>query len=373
MEVLKAANARERAGHIVRHLEVGQPATGAPRTVREAASRLVLTDTLGYTDALGIPELRAAISGHYRRRHGLDVPAERIVVTTGSSGGFLLAFLALFGPGARLGLATPGYPAYRNILAALGMAEVSIPVDAATRFQPTTAHLAALEVPLDGLLVASPANPTGTMLDEAALTALGDACADRGAAFIVDEIYHGITYEGPAATVLALRDDAVVINSFSKYFGMTGWRLGWMVVPEGLLDAVERLAQNLFISPPAISQYAALAAFDAYDELDANVARYARNRARLLEALPAMGLDRFAPPDGAFYLYVEVGAFTQDATAFCRRMLEEAGVAATPGIDFDPARGHRTIRLSFAGGEEDIADAILRMRGWLRGENSGTA
>lgn len=369
MEVLKAANAREREGHVVRHLEVGQPATGAPRAVREAASRLALNDTLGYTDALGIPELRAAVARHYADRHGLDLSPDRIVITTGSSGGFLLAFLALFDSGARVGLAAPGYPAYRNILAALGMAELPIPVDADSRYQPEPRHLAALDGPLDGLLVASPANPTGTMLDASALTALAEACAARGTAFIVDEIYHGITYGRPATTILALRDDAIVINSFSKYFGMTGWRLGWMVVPEALVEAVERLAQNLFISPPAISQHAALAAFGAYAELDDNVARYGRNRQRLLEALPAMGLDRFAPPDGAFYFYVDVGDFTDDASAFCRRMLAEAGVAATPGVDFDPVRGHRFIRLSFAGEEAVIADAIQRMQGWLAGEN----
>ncbi|MEQ8344942.1 MAG: aminotransferase class I/II-fold pyridoxal phosphate-dependent enzyme [Sneathiellaceae bacterium] len=365
MEVLKAANARERAGHSILHLETGQPGTGAPAPVRAEAARLAQQATLGYTDALGIPALRAAIAGHYARWYGIDLAPERVVVTTGSSGAFLLAFLALFDRDARIGLAVPGYPAYRNILAALDMVEAALPVDGSSRFQPTPAHLARVAGRLDGLLVANPANPTGSMLGAADLQALAEACAARGTALIVDEIYHGICYAWPAPTILSLRDDAVVVNSFSKYFGMTGWRLGWMVVPENLCDTVERLAQNLFISPPAIAQYAALAAFEAYDELDANVARYARNRQILLDALPGLGMGRFAPPDGAFYLYVDVSDLTADSASFGRQMLEETGIAATPGIDFDPEAGHRFLRFSFAGTGEDIAEAVVRLRRWL--------
>lgn len=365
MEVMKAANDRQLAGGDVLHMEVGQPSTPAPRKAREAVAAALGRDTLGYTEALGIPALREGIARHYSRYYGADVPAERIVITTGSSGAFLLAFLAAFDVGARVALTEPGYPAYRNILRAVGAEIVPLPARAECGFK---AHAGLLDLagPIDGLLVASPANPTGTMLDRAALASLAAACASRDAWLIVDEIYHGITYGGRAETVLSLTDRAIVINSFSKYFSMTGWRLGWMVVPPDLLRAVECLAQNLFISPPAISQVAGLGALDAYEELDANVARYAHNRALLLEELPRAGLDQLAPADGAFYLYADVSRFTNDAPGFCRRMLTEIGVAATPGIDFDPAEGHRFVRFSFAGSTDDMAEAARRLRGWLR-------
>jgi aspartate/methionine/tyrosine aminotransferase len=366
MEVMKSAALREAAGGDVLHMEVGQPSTPAPRRVLEAAARALPRQTLGYTLALGMPELRAAIAGHYRARFGLDVPAERIVVTSGSSGAFILAFLAAFDPGDRVALTEPGYPCYRNILNALGVETPIIPVAGESNFRLDAARLAALPGPLHGALVASPANPTGTMLDGAALQGLADACLRRQAWLIVDEIYHGITYERPADSILALTDRAIVINSFSKYFSMTGWRLGWMVLPDELVRTVERLAQNLFISPPAISQVAALAAFDAYDELDANVARYAANRALLLNELPAAGFDRLAPADGAFYIYADVSRFTNDADQFCRRMLAEIGVAATPGIDFDRAQGHRFLRFSFAGATADMAEAARRLKTWVK-------
>ena len=365
MEVMKAANDRQLAGGDVLHMEVGQPSTPAPRKAREAVAAALGQHTLGYTDALGMPELRAGIAAHYRHYYGIDVPADRIVVTTGSSGAFLLAFLAAFDVGARVALTEPGYPAYRNILRAVGAEIVPLPARAECGFH---AHSGLLDQagPIDGLLVASPANPTGTMLDAAALASLTAACESRDAWLIVDEIYHGITYGRRAETVLSLTDRAIVINSFSKYFSMTGWRLGWMVVPPGLLRSVECLAQNLFISPPAISQLAGLGALDAYDELDANVARYARNRALLLEELPRAGLDQLAPADGAFYLYADISRYTNDAPAFCRRMLSETGVAATPGVDFDGQRGRATMRFSFAGSTEDMAEAVERLRGWRR-------
>jgi len=365
VEVMKAANARAAAGGDVIHMEIGQPSTGAPRVALAAAIRAMGQGPLGYTDALGLPELRAAISGHYRRTLGLDIAPARIIVTTGSSGAFLLAFIAAFSAGDRVALAEPGYPAYRNILAALDVTPVGVPVGAAERFQPTLAQLAALN-DIAGVLVASPANPTGTTIDAASLRALAADCAARGRWLIVDEIYHGISYVGPAASVLSFTDQAIVINSFSKYFSMTGWRLGWMVAPEHLVRAIECLAQNLFIAPPAVSQVAGIAALGAGEELDANVARYAANRALLLNELPEAGFDRFAPADGAFYLYADVSRFTDDAPAFCARMLNETGVAATPGIDFDPVRGKSFLRFSFAGATPDMAEAARRLKEWRK-------
>jgi aspartate/methionine/tyrosine aminotransferase len=365
MEVMRAAAEREAAGEGVLHLEVGQPSTPAPRKVLEAAKRALDEDGLGYTLALGIDPLREAIARHYRDAYGVDVPAGRVVVTTGSSGGFLLAFLAAFDAGDRVALAEPGYPCYRNILAALGIEAVGLPADASTNFQPTPAHIERLGRPLDGLIVASPSNPTGTMLTEAELLALAACCRARGIRLVSDEIYHGITYGRRAATVAGRDPDAIVVNSFSKYFSMTGWRLGWLVAPEDLVKPIERLAQNLFISPPALSQRAALAAFDCADELEANVARYARNRDLLLEELPRAGLADLSRAEGAFYVYADVSRVSNDSQDFCRRLLAEAGVAITPGIDFDPARGHRFARLSFAGSTPDMAEAAKRLRAWL--------
>lgn len=365
MDVMTAAAERERAGGDVLHLEVGQPSTPAPSGVIAAAKRALDADVLGYTVAKGVVPLRERIAQHYRDTYKVTVPVERIVVTTGSSGGFLLAFLAAFEIGDRVALAAPGYPAYRNILSSLGITVVELPVDAETRFQPSADLLEALDPPVDGVIVASPSNPTGTMLDAEAMEALAAYCSRHGIRLISDEIYHGITYGTPAATALSFSTDCVVVNSFSKYYSMTGWRLGWMVVPEDLDRSVECLTQNLYISPPSLSQHAAAAAFDCTAELDANVARYAANRRLLLEALPHAGFGRLAPADGAFYLYADIGHLTNDSEAFCRRMLAEAGVAATPGIDFDPTRGAATMRFSFAGSTDDMALAADRLRRWL--------
>ena len=367
MDVMRAAAAREAGGADVLHLEVGQPATPAPAPVLAAARAALTDDKIGYTLAMGIPALREAIAGHCRAWYGIDPGAERVVVTTGSSSGFVLAFLAAFEVGDRVALAAPGYPAYRNILTALGIEVVDLPAGPADRFQPTPAMLAALDRPVDGLIIASPANPTVTMIGAADLAALSDYCRAAGIRLVSDEIYHGISFGAPAVSALAVNDDAIVINSFSKYFSMTGWRLGWMVVPPDLLRAVECLAQNLFISAPTLSQVAAVAAFDAGPELDRNVARYARNREVLLNDLPAAGLTDLAPADGAFYIYADVAHLTDDSAAFCRRMLDEIGVACTPGIDFDPARGHHALRLSFAGATEDMVEACSRLRTWLKG------
>ncbi len=366
MDMLRAANERAAAGNDVVHLEIGQPSTPAPARVLVAAQAALARETLGYTDALGLPALREAIAADYRERHGLAVDPARIVVTTGSSGAFILAFLAAFEPGDRVALAAPSYPAYRNILSALDLVPVELPAGPAERYQMTLDLLARAEGTLAGVVIASPANPTGTMLPPEELARIACHCRDMGLRLVSDEIYHGITFGMTAASALASSADAIVVNSFSKYFSMTGWRLGWMVVPADMLRAVECLAQNLFISPPALSQHAALAAFACRDELDRNVTRYADNRALLLEELPKAAFAGFAPADGAFYLYADVAHLTEDSPAFCARMLREIGVAATPGVDFDRTRGQKTLRLSFAGSRETIAEAVRRLKAWRR-------
>ena len=369
MDVLAAAQARQAAHGDLVNLVAGQPMTGAPRPVRDEAIRLLESgDALGYTVAAGIPELRMEIAGHHRRRHGIDVSAEDVVVTTGSSGGFLLAFLAAFEPGDRVAMARPGYPCYRNVLSALGCEVVEIPTGPETRFQPTVEQLAALG-DLAGLVVASPANPTGTMLLPEELAALATWCEERGVQLISDEIYHGIEYaplDGhPSLTrsAWATSREAVVFSSFSKYFSMTGWRIGWMLVPERLRRAVDVLTGNFTICPPAIAQRACLAAFDAesYAELDAHVERYAENRRLLLEGLPRLGIDRLAPADGAFYVYADVGHLTDDSMAWTRDLLARTGVALAPGIDFDTVAGGRFVRFSFAGPRADIEDGLDRL------------
>jgi len=366
MEVLRAANEREQAGDRILHLEVGQPDGAAPAPVIEAAASALRSHRLGYTEALGIPSLRTAIAANYRASYGLAIDPARVVVTTGSSGAFLLTFLAAFETGDRVALAAPGYPAYRNILLALGLEPVDLPTDAEHRFQPTPALLDAVEGPLDGLIIASPSNPTGSMLDRAALSALAAYCREGGIRLVSDEIYHGIVYEGVATSAAELDESAIVINSFSKYFSMTGWRLGWMLVPADLARAVECLAQNLFISPPTLPQIAAEAVFGCKAELDRRVAGYRRNRDALLARLPEAGFESFAPPDGAFYLYADVGHMTNDSEDFCRRMLAEAGVAATPGVDFDRRRGNRFLRFSYAGSPAAMAEAADRLIAWRR-------
>lgn len=366
MDVLRAANALQAAGRDVLHLEVGQPSTPAPAGVIAAARRALDQDLLGYTEAFGIPPLRQAIARHYQDSYGIAVEPGRIVACTGSSGAFVLAFLAAFDAGDRVALAVPGYPAYRNILTALNIEPVLLAVGPETHFQPTPEALDRLPGSLDGLIVASPANPTGTMIAPDAMERLAAYCRARGIRLVSDEIYHGITYGARAQTALAFEPEAIVINSFSKYFSMTGWRLGWMTVPESLLRTVECLAQNLYISPPTLSQFAAIAAFDCTAELEANVARYADNRRLLLAELPRAGFGKLAPADGAFYLYADVGDMTDDATAFCARMLTETGVAVTPGLDFDPVGGNRFVRFSFAGNGADMAEAARRLIAWKR-------
>jgi len=368
MDVMRAAAAEEARGAKVIHMEVGQPGTAAPRAAREAVKRSLDTDTLGYTLALGIEPLRERIARLYRDWYGVAVAPERIVVTSGSSAAFVLAFLTIFDAGDRVALGAPGYPCYRHILTALGCTPVMIETGPADRWMPTPEAIAGMaeREKARGLLLASPANPTGTMLAPDRLAEIIRTCQRSGMWFISDEIYHGLAYGLPQQTALAVSDDVIVINSFSKYFSMTGWRVGWMVVPDRLVRAVERLAQNLYISPPAVSQIAALGAFNGLEELEANRRVYAANRELLLNELPKAGLDAIVPADGAFYLYADVGRFTNDSLAFAKAMLLETGVAATPGIDFDPGRGQRFLRFSYSGSTADMSEAARRLTAWPR-------
>lgn len=363
MDVMEAARAAEAAGRHIIHMEVGQPGTGAPAPAAQALAQAMQTGPLGYTVALGLPELRAGIAALYRRWYGVDLNPERVVVTAGSSAAFLLAFTALFEAGNRVALGEPGYPSYRQILRALSLTPVGIPSSAANRLQPVPADLDGVE--MQGLIVASPGNPSGTMLDRAALSALIGHCAARGISFVSDEIYHGLHYGDRAVSALEITDDCYVINSFSKYFSMTGWRIGWMVVPEDHVRVVERLAQNMFICPPHASQIAALAALDCIDALEANRAVYAENRRLMLEGLPKAGFTRFAPPDGAFYVYADVSDLTDDSLRFASEILEGAGVAVTPGLDFDPARGAQTLRFSYARATADIVEGLARLQRFM--------
>ena len=367
MDVMRDANAREAAGEHVLHMEVGQPSTPAPQGVLDAARDALKTDKLGYTDAFGIPPLRSRIARHYTEQYGVAVDPARVVTTTGSSGGFVLAFLSAFEAGDRVALAAPGYPCYRNILAALGCEPIPLLVGPETDYQPTPEILDAIDGPLDGLIIASPSNPTGTMIPAEDLKELVAYCDARSIRLISDEIYHGITFGEPAHSALEFTDNAIVINSFSKYFSMTGWRLGWMVIPQDLARSIECLAQNLFISPPTLSQMAGIAAFECRAEMDLNVAKYARNRTLLLKELPKAGFHKLSRAEGAFYLYADVAHLTNDSLAFSKRMLAETGVAATPGIDFDADRGHRYMRFSFARATEDMAEAAVRLQEWLGG------
>jgi aspartate/methionine/tyrosine aminotransferase len=364
MDVMEAARQAETEGRHIIHMEVGQPSTAAPQKALQYLKDSMDRDAMGYTVALGLPALRQKIAGLYGDWYDVDLNPARVVITPGSSGAFILSFTSLFDAGARVGIGAPGYPSYRQILRALDLVPVDIETQPENRLQPVASELVGQD--LAGLLVASPANPTGTMLDRAALSSLIHATHDAGGAFISDEIYHGIEYEAKAVSALEITDDCYVINSFSKYFSMTGWRVGWMVVPEDHIRQVERLAQNMFICSPHASQLAALAAMDAHDELQENLKVYRKNRALMMAGLPKAGFTKFAPPDGAFYVYVDVSEFTDDSLAFSKQILAEAGVALTPGLDFDPARGAGTLRLSYARSTADIEEGLLRLEKFMR-------
>jgi aspartate/methionine/tyrosine aminotransferase len=364
MDVMQAAARAEAAGRHIIHMEVGQPGTGAPKGAAEALTAAMASGPLGYTVALGLPALRKRIAQMYGEWYNVDLNPERVVITAGSSAAFILAFTALFDSGDRVGIGAPGYPSYRQILGALGMVPVDLPTALENRYQPVPADFAGMD--LRGLMVASPANPTGTMLDHSAMSALIGACHETGASFISDEIYHGVEYEKKAVTAVEITDECYVINSFSKYFSMTGWRIGWMVVPDDQVRVVERIAQNMFICAPHASQVAALAAMDCAPELEANMVAYRANRALMLEGLPKAEFDRIAPPDGAFYVYADVSGITNDSRALAADILEKAGVAVTPGLDFDPVRGHTTLRFSYARSTDDIREGLARLAAYMQ-------
>jgi len=367
MDMMEEARSLEAAGRSIIHMEVGQPGTPAPEGARRALAA-ALDQPLGYTVALGLPELRRGIAGLYRRWYGVELNPDRVIVTAGSSGAFLLAFSALFDAGDKVALGEPGYPSYRQILRALSLQPVGIPTRAENRFQPVPDDLEGVE--MQGLIVASPGNPSGTMLSRPGLAALMDHAAGRGISFVSDEIYHGLHYGDRAVSALEISDEAYVINSFSKYFSMTGWRVGWMVVPEDHIRTVERLAQNMFICPPHASQVAALAALECIDEMEANRAVYVENRRLMLAGLAKAGFDRIAPPDGAFYIYADVSDLTDDSLQLARDILHGAGVAVTPGLDFDPRRGGRTLRFSYARATADIAEGLARLEAFMAARKS---
>ena len=363
MDVMEAASKKEKSGYEVIHLEVGQPGTSAPKMAAESVKNKISKSTMGYTVALGIPELREKIADLYLRWYNVQVEPERIIVTPGSSGAFILTFTGLFDVGDTIGVGSPGYPSYRQILKALSLNNSTIKTFNNNKFQPVAADI--INNSLDGLLVASPANPTGSMLNKNDLEKLITACKTKQTVFISDEIYHGIEYESRAVSALEVSDDCIVINSFSKYFSMTGWRLGWIVVPKNHIRQFERLAQNMFICAPHISQIAALGALDASDELNLNLKTYEANRTILIEELPKLGLKNFAPPDGAFYFYIDVSEYTNDSVNFAKSVLDEVHVAITPGIDFDPERGLKTIRLSYACSTSDLKEGLKRLEKFM--------
>ena len=369
MDVMAAAAQCEARGAHIIHMEVGQPAAPAPKTAIEAAQAALAQGRLGYTECLGIPSLRKRIARHYGEMYDLGLDPARVVVTTGSSGAFVLAFLALFEPGDRVALANPGYPPYRHILSALGCEPVLIETSSDTRWALSAKALivAHQRAPLKGVVIASPANPTGTMIDADALSRLIAIAEAEGIRVISDEIYHGLDYAFAAETAANVSDRVVVINSFSKYFCMTGWRVGWMVVPENLVRPIDRLQGNLAISVPTLAQIAAEAAFEGREEMQAVKHGYEENRRILTEGLPKTGLDKFLPVDGAFYLYADISRFSDDSLDFAKRMLNEAGVAATPGIDFDPVNGKHFLRFCYAGSADEMREAVARIGNWLKG------
>lgn len=363
--ISREAHALEEQGRSILHMEFGQPSTGAPAEAIAVAHRVLDTEPMGYWESTA---LKQRIARHYADRHGVAVDAEQVLLTCGASPGLVLALTSLFAPGARVATARPGYVAYRNTLKALYLDSVEIACGPAERFQISADALARIDPAPDGLILASPANPTGTIIPPAELARIAALCRERGIRIISDEIYHGLSFGEPAHSMLEYAADAVIVNSFSKYYSMAGWRLGWIVVPPQLIERARARMGNLFLTPPVLAQRAGLAAFDCTDELEGHVASYRRNRQLLLDALPALGLAQIAPPDGAFYIYADISHLTNDSLGFCQRLLRETGVATAPGIDFDPVDGHRFIRFSFAVSTDRVEDAIARMVPWFQAQ-----
>ena len=360
--VSRLAHALKAAGRSVIHMEFGQPSTGAPRAAIEHAHRVLDTEAMGYWESVA---LKARLARHYRDSYGVTVEPEQFILTCGASPALVLALSSSFAPGDRIALARPGYVAYRNNLRALHLQPVEIACGPESRFQLTAARLAALDPVPHGVIVASPANPTGTIIAAAELAAIADVCRERNIRIISDEIYHGLSYVGPAHSLLEFEPGALVVNSFSKYFSMVGWRLGWLLVPPDEVDRARAYMGNMFLTAPSLSQHAGLIALDCREELAGHVAAYARNRQLLLDALPRLGLNSIAPPDGAFYIYADIGHLTDDSMEFCLSMLRDCGVATAPGIDFDPVEGHRHLRMSFAVSTAEVEEAIERMVPWF--------
>ena len=366
MDVLREANRREANGQHILHLEVGQPFTPAPAKVLKAAKEALLSDQIGYTDAVGLISLRKRIAKYYFDQHGVEISPDQVVITTGSSAGFVLASLSAFDPGDTVAIAEPGYPAYKNIFSALGIDVVSFSVAQEENYQTTQLEIDLLDRRIDGLILASPANPTGTMISPENMEAIVNYCASENIRLISDEIYHGITYTKSETTALEYTDMAFIVNSFSKYYSMTGWRVGWLIAPEAMVRSVECLSQNLYISVPKLSQLAAVFAFDCKEELDGNVAVYAKNRSILLRSLKEMGIRKIAPADGAFYIYADICHLTENSADFCNRLLEETGVALAPGQDFDVKHGSKCVRISYAGTTDTINMAVDRISSWVK-------
>ncbi|NIJ16809.1 pyridoxal phosphate-dependent aminotransferase [Sphingobium vermicomposti] len=368
--ISREAHRLEAEGRSILHMEFGQPSTGAPAAAIAEAHRVLESDPMGYWES---PALKERIALHYRERHGVAVDAEQILLTCGASPGLVLALTSLFTPGDRVVIARPGYVAYRNTLKTLYLEPVEVACGPAERYQISAAAVAAIDPPPQGLILASPANPTGTIIPPEELARIADICAARGIRIISDEIYHGLSYGAPAHSMLEYAPDAVVVNSFSKYFSMAGWRLGWVLFPHDLVEAARARMGNLFLMPPSLAQHAGLKAFDCHEELDGHVTTYRRNRELLLAALPTLGLQEIAPPDGAFYIYADVGHLTHDSLSFCQRLLRDTGVATAPGIDFDPQDGQRHIRFSFAIATTQVEDAIARMIPWFKAQRQRAA
>jgi aspartate/methionine/tyrosine aminotransferase len=368
ISISRLAHSLKAQGRDIIHMEFGQPSTGAPSKAIEVAHQILDTDGMGYLESA---PLQRALADRYLKLHGLTLDPDRIILTCGASPAVVLALNSAFTPGQSVAFARPGYVAYRNTVAALHLKPIEVACGPETGFQLTAAHLEALEPAPHGVILASPANPTGSIIAEAELRAIAAVCERRGIRIISDEIYHGLSFDKPTVSMLAITENALIVNSFSKYFSMAGWRLGWLVAPEDLLAPARARVGNLFLTAPSLAQHAGLAALDCIEELEGHLTTYRANRALMLDALPAMGLNKIAPPDGAFYIYADISHLTQDSMAFAKQLLVDTGVATAPGVDFDPVDGHTSLRFSFAVSTPQIKEALRRLVPWFRGRGKG--